>query len=58
MAKELWASYVKHPKEVDRAKVKELSMHWIELRNESGVFTTQIGKKMNRKVSIKSNLPV
>ena len=58
MAKELWASYVKHPKEVDRAKVKELSMHWIELGNESGVFTTQVEKKTNRKVSIKPKLTV
>jgi hypothetical protein len=58
LAKELWASYVKHPKEVDRAKVKELSMHWIELGNESGVFTSKVEKKTNRKVPIKPNLPV
>ena len=30
----------KYPKEVDRAKAKELSMQWSELGNESGVFTT------------------
>jgi hypothetical protein len=45
LAKELWASYAKHPKEVDRAKVKEPSMHWIELGNESRVFTTQVEKE-------------
>jgi hypothetical protein len=41
LAKELWVSYVKHPKEVHRAKVKESSMHQIELGNESGVSTMQ-----------------
>ncbi len=49
MAKELWASYVKNPKEVDRAKAKEPSMHQIELGNESGVFTTETKKRTNRK---------
>ena len=49
MAKELWNSYVKHPKEVDRAKAKEPSMHQIELGNESGVFTTETKKRTNRK---------
>ena len=49
LAKELWNSYVKHPKEVDRAKAKEPSMHQIELGNESGVFTTETKKRTNRK---------
>jgi hypothetical protein len=45
LAKELWALYVKHPKEVERAKVKEPSVHLIEFGNESGIFTMQVAKE-------------
>ena len=39
----------KYPKEVDRAKAKEPSLHQIKLGNKSGVFTTETKKRTNRK---------
>jgi hypothetical protein len=54
LAKELWASYVKHPKEVERAKAKEPSVHRIEFRNESEIFTMQ-DKKAKQTEGCRSN---